>query len=49
MHPPVLPNPSGAGLQFYEKKKPLWHPEDEGNPAADIGMVVNCCVNMFLL
>ncbi|KAF3445400.1 hypothetical protein FNV43_RR10576 [Rhamnella rubrinervis] len=37
MHPPVLPNPSSDGLQFYKKKKSLWHPEDEGNAAADIG------------
>lgn len=44
MHPPLLPNPSGDGLQFYEKKKPLWHHEDEGNPTAEIGMVVGCCV-----
>ncbi|XP_015886329.3 DNA mismatch repair protein MLH1 isoform X1 [Ziziphus jujuba] len=39
MHPPMLPNPSGDGLQFYEKKKLPWHPEDEGNPAGKIGDV----------
>ncbi|KAI9200538.1 hypothetical protein LWI28_009575 [Acer negundo] len=28
MHPPLLPNPSGEGLQYYKKRKPLSNPED---------------------
>lgn len=47
MHPPVLPNPSGDGLQFYEKKKPLWYPEDQGNPAGNIGMAVHAVYTPF--
>ncbi|KAK9200379.1 hypothetical protein WN944_015576 [Citrus x changshan-huyou] len=28
MHPPLLPNPSGEGLQCYKKRKPLKNPVD---------------------
>ncbi|CAL8107726.1 unnamed protein product [Prunus armeniaca] len=28
MHPPMLPNPSGDGLQFYQKRKPSRNPEE---------------------
>ncbi|KAK1554373.1 hypothetical protein Q3G72_011299 [Acer saccharum] len=28
MHPPLLPNPSGEGLQYYKKRKPLRNLED---------------------
>nr|XP_028946194.1 LOW QUALITY PROTEIN: DNA mismatch repair protein MLH1 [Malus domestica] len=28
MHPPMLPNPSGDGLQFYQKRKPFRNPEE---------------------
>ncbi|XP_031389747.1 DNA mismatch repair protein MLH1 isoform X4 [Punica granatum] len=28
MHPPLLPNPSGDGLQFYQKSKPAGNPSD---------------------
>ncbi|XP_077249741.1 MUTL-homologue 1 [Tasmannia lanceolata] len=32
MHPPLLPSPSGAGLQFYRKnRKQLGNIQDEGN------------------
>lgn len=36
MHPPLLPNPSGDGLQFY-KKKTSRNPGDEGTSTNDIG------------
>ncbi|XP_059460207.1 DNA mismatch repair protein MLH1-like [Corylus avellana] len=37
MHPPMLPNPSGDGLQFYKKRKPLRNLEDEEKASDDIG------------
>ncbi|KAG6706748.1 hypothetical protein I3843_07G229700 [Carya illinoinensis] len=37
MHPPMLPNPSGDGMQFYKKRKPLRNPEDEENTPENIG------------
>ncbi|KAM3712202.1 hypothetical protein ACJW31_01G164000 [Castanea mollissima] len=36
MHPPMLPNPSGDGLQYYKKRKPLRNPEDEENTSNNI-------------
>jgi len=36
MHPPMLPNPSGDGLQFYKKRKPLRNLEDEEKASDDI-------------
>ncbi|XP_010912641.1 DNA mismatch repair protein MLH1 isoform X1 [Elaeis guineensis] len=30
IHPPVLPNPSGSGIQFYKKRR-------EGSPTKDLG------------
>jgi DNA mismatch repair protein MLH1 len=42
MHPPMLPNPSGYGLQFYKKRKPLRNLEDEEKTSDDIGMDVRC-------
>lgn len=38
MHPPLLPNPSGEGFQFYKKRKPSRNPEDEKSPSDDAGM-----------
>lgn len=37
MHPPMLPNPSGDGLQFYRKRKPVRNLEDEVKTSDDIG------------
>ncbi|KAB1204751.1 DNA mismatch repair protein MLH1 [Morella rubra] len=37
MHPPMLPNPSGGGLQFFKKREPLRNPEDEENKSDNIG------------
>ncbi|KAJ4701196.1 DNA mismatch repair protein MLH1 [Melia azedarach] len=37
MHPPLLPNPSGEGFQFYKKRKPSRNPEDEKSPSDDAG------------
>ncbi|XP_059460445.1 DNA mismatch repair protein MLH1-like [Corylus avellana] len=37
MHPPMLPNPSRDGLQFYKKRKPLRNLEDEETASDDIG------------
>ncbi|KAK5772142.1 DNA mismatch repair protein MLH1 isoform X2 [Gossypium arboreum] len=31
MHPPMLPNPSGKGLEFYRKRKHGKHTQDGGN------------------
>nr|KJB81295.1 hypothetical protein B456_013G137700 [Gossypium raimondii] len=31
MHPPMLPNPSGKGLEFYRKRKHGKHTQDKGN------------------
>ncbi|XP_028076390.1 DNA mismatch repair protein MLH1-like [Camellia sinensis] len=31
MHPPLLPNPSGDGLQIYERRKPFRSPQAEEN------------------
>ncbi|GLT32860.1 hypothetical protein SLA2020_074940 [Shorea laevis] len=36
MHPPLLPNPSGDGLEFYRKRKPVKNPEDAGNSSSDM-------------
>lgn len=35
IHPPMLPNPSGDGLKFYEKKRPYKNTEDRENPSGD--------------
>ncbi|KAL5776365.1 hypothetical protein ACOSP7_009291 [Xanthoceras sorbifolium] len=37
MHPPLLPNPSGEGLQYYKKRKPLVNPEDREKSSNDVG------------
>ncbi|KAK4838439.1 hypothetical protein QYF36_013745 [Acer negundo] len=37
MHPPLLPNPSGEGLQYYKKRKPLSNPEDGEKSSYDAG------------
>lgn len=39
MHPPVLPNPSGDGLKFYEKKQSKNLGETE-NPSGEKRMAV---------
>lgn len=31
----MLPNPSGDGLKFYEKKRPYKNTEDRENPSGD--------------
>lgn len=49
MHPPMLPNPSGDGLQYYKKRKPLRNPEDEENTSNNIGMTVHCWVFLACL
>jgi hypothetical protein len=36
MHPPLLPSPSGDGLQFYRRRKPEKNPDDK-EKATDIG------------
>ncbi|KAA8538700.1 hypothetical protein F0562_028319 [Nyssa sinensis] len=36
MHPPLLPNPSGDGLQFYKRRIPSSGPEDEGYSSKSI-------------
>ncbi|KAJ7960197.1 DNA mismatch repair protein MLH1 [Quillaja saponaria] len=36
MHPPLLPNPSGDGLNFYKKRKPFKNSEDI-NPSHSTG------------
>uniref|UniRef100_A0A5B7C0A9 Putative MUTL isoform 1 n=1 Tax=Davidia involucrata TaxID=16924 RepID=A0A5B7C0A9_DAVIN len=36
MHPPLLPNPSGDGLQFYKRRIPSSGPENEGNSSKAI-------------
>ncbi|GAV79559.1 DNA_mis_repair domain-containing protein/HATPase_c_3 domain-containing protein [Cephalotus follicularis] len=38
MHPPLLPNPSGEGLQFYKRRKPALNPEDETSTGDDVEM-----------
>lgn len=35
IHPPMLPNPSGDGLKFYEKKRPYKNAEDRENPSGN--------------
>ncbi|KAF4388039.1 hypothetical protein F8388_014722 [Cannabis sativa] len=35
MHPPMLPNPTGDGLKFYEKKRPSENNEDIETPSGD--------------
>ncbi|KAM6592968.1 hypothetical protein CsatA_000671 [Cannabis sativa] len=35
MHPPMLPNPTGDGLKFYEKKRPSQNTEDIETPSGD--------------
>ncbi|TYG86547.1 hypothetical protein ES288_A13G141800v1 [Gossypium darwinii] len=40
MHPPMLPNPSGKGLEFYRKRKHGKHTQDGGNSCH----VVSLCV-----
>ncbi|XP_021287989.1 DNA mismatch repair protein MLH1 isoform X2 [Herrania umbratica] len=37
MHPPLLPNPSGEGLEFYRKRKHGKNPQDAGKSSCDIG------------
>lgn len=49
MHPPLLPNPSGEGLQFYKKKFNSNTSEAVGNSSnitgiADTGMM---CISLL--
>ncbi|KAH1032231.1 hypothetical protein J1N35_044405 [Gossypium stocksii] len=37
MHPPMLPNPSGKGLEFYRKRKHGKHTQDGGNSSCHVG------------
>nr|XP_012464413.1 unnamed protein product [Gossypium raimondii] len=37
MHPPMLPNPSGKGLEFYRKRKHGKHTQDKGNYSCHVG------------
>ncbi|OMO78905.1 DNA mismatch repair protein [Corchorus olitorius] len=37
MHPPLLPNPSGEGLEFYKKRKHEKNSQDAGNSSSDRG------------
>ncbi|XWS24755.1 hypothetical protein CRYUN_Cryun27aG0011000 [Craigia yunnanensis] len=37
MHPPLLPNPSGEGLEFYKMRKHGKNPQDVGNSSSHIG------------
>ncbi|XP_022720170.1 DNA mismatch repair protein MLH1, partial [Durio zibethinus] len=37
MHPPLLPNPSGEGLEFYKKRKHGKNPQIIGNSSSEIG------------
>lgn len=39
MHTPLLPNPSGDGLEFYKKKKPVTNSEDAGNSSRDTASI----------
>lgn len=48
MHPPLLPNPSGDGLKFYEKKKPPKNPGERENSPVDTGMAV-CVISVSVL
>ncbi|KAG8472714.1 hypothetical protein CXB51_034743 [Gossypium anomalum] len=36
MHPPMLPNPSGKGLEFYRKRKHGKHTQDGGNSSCHV-------------
>lgn len=39
MHPPILPNPSGEGLQLYRKSRSQFETtEAEGNEVNNLGM-----------
>ncbi|KAG8660821.1 DNA mismatch repair protein MLH1 [Manihot esculenta] len=38
MNPPLLPNPSGDGLQFYKRRRPVISPNNDEDPT-DIGDV----------
>lgn len=40
MHPPILPNPSGDGLLFYEKQEPFRNAEVEEHPFDKNGTVI---------
>lgn len=44
MHPPLLPNPSGEGLEFYKKKNNEKNPQDVQNSSSHIGMCESHCV-----
>ncbi|KAA3487020.1 DNA mismatch repair protein MLH1 isoform X1 [Gossypium australe] len=37
MHPPMLPNPAGKGLEFYRKRKHGKHTQDGGNSSCHVG------------
>ncbi|XP_039012242.1 DNA mismatch repair protein MLH1-like [Hibiscus syriacus] len=37
MHPPLLPNPSGKGLEFYRKRKHGKSPQDGENSSSHVG------------
>lgn len=43
MHPPMLPNPSGKGLEFYRKRKHGKHTQDGGN-SCHVGKCESHCV-----
>ena len=44
MHPPLLPNPLGEGLEFYKKRKHGKNPQDVGNSSSHIGMYESHCI-----
>ncbi|KAK3008636.1 hypothetical protein RJ639_013445, partial [Escallonia herrerae] len=43
MSPPLLPNPSGDGLEFYKRTVPSISPEDADNPSITKGTNFCCC------
>ncbi|THG11406.1 hypothetical protein TEA_006612 [Camellia sinensis var. sinensis] len=49
MHPPLLPNPSGDGLQIYERRKPFRSPQAEENSMKNTVMGVSFCRSYPLL
>ena len=38
IHPPILPNPAGNGIQFYKKNRAQINDSDAGTKSADPGM-----------
>lgn len=47
MNPPLLPNPSGDGLQFYKRRRPVISPNNDEDPT-DIGAsTIGYCMHSF--